>query len=92
MYWKTPQTICTENYKKEEFLMSKTVTFEWKDADIAPDDFELPVVYCTGNNKIASFKNTYGMYNGDESTKHSNWNWLREKYNVKYWVYQKDLL
>ncbi len=72
--------------------MGKTVTFVWNDADIVPDNFELPVVYCTSNNKIASFKNTYGMYNGDESTKHSNWDWLREKYNVKYWVYQKDLI
>lgn len=72
--------------------MSKTITFTWNDADIVPDNFELPVVYCTGNNKISTFKNTYGMYGRDESTKHSSQEWLREKYNVKYWTYQKDLI
>ena len=72
--------------------MSKTVTFEWRDVLETPDDFELPVVYCTAKNKIGTLKNTYGMYGGDENTKHSNWYWLREKYYIKYWVYQKDLI
>ena len=72
--------------------MNKTITFVWNDADIVPDDFELPVIYLTINNKIGSFKNTYGLYGGDESTKHSNWDRLKEKYNIKYWIYQKDLL
>lgn len=72
--------------------MGKTVTFVWNDADIVPDNFELPVVYCTKNNKISSFVHTYGMYGGDENTKHSNWEWVKEKYNIKYWVYQKDLI
>ena len=81
-----------KNKKYENF---PEVTFRWNYATEAPTDFYKPVVYITKNNKIAVFKDTVSWTGGDakDKTKHySNWEWLREKYNIKYWVYQEDLL
>lgn len=72
--------------------MSQTITFIWYDDIVAPADFEAPVVYCSSNNKIGTLKNTYAIIGGDTSKKHSNWEWLVEKYRIKCWTYQSDLL
>ena len=35
------------------------------------------------------FKNTYGLMN---SKLYSHWEWLKEKYNIKWWCYQWEIL
>lgn len=69
--------------------------FEWISADTAPDNWYEPVLYKTENGKLGVLKNTVGWYGGnskDKSQHHSEWDWLREKYNITFWVYQKYLL
>ena len=44
------------------------------------------------NNKLGTFKNTVGCYGGDMSTAYNAWERLFEKYSVKYWVYQNEIL
>ena len=66
------------------------LTIAWKNADVyTPQDIELPIIYCTGNNKMGVFKNTYGLMNGKP---YSHWKWLKEKYNIKWWCYQWEIL
>ena len=66
---------------------------EWRDAkDGGPSDMYAPILYCTTNNKLGTFKNTVGYYGGDVSTAHSDWEWLSNKYSVKYWTYQSEIL
>ena len=70
-----------------------TVTkFRWVSASIEPSSIFEPIIYQTNNNKLGVFKNTCSMYNGDESTAHSNWYWLKNKYSIKYWTYQSELI
>lgn len=42
---------------------------------------EEPLVYVTANGKMGTFKKTG-----------KNWRWYAEKYNVKYWAYQRDIV
>lgn len=73
---------------------------EWRDAkkDGGPSDMYAPILYCTTNNKLGTFKNTVGyhgtvgIYGGDVIAAHSDWKWLSEKYSVKYWTYQSEIL
>lgn len=71
------------------------IQFEWILAEQAPEDWYAPVLYVTGNNKLRVFKDTLSFcgndYN-DKSTHRSQWKRLKEKYNVKFWVYQSQLL
>ena len=52
-----------------------------------------PVIYLTKNEKFGTFKNTYTtkIVNNKEE-KHSNWEWLKEKYSIVAWAYQYELL
>ena len=69
-----------------------TKEIKWMDAKECPSDMNEPILYCTKNNKLGTFKNTVGYYGGDVSTAHSDWEWLSEKYSVKYWTYQSEIL
>lgn len=75
-----------------------TREIEWRDASEGPSDMNEPILYCTKNNKLGTFKNTVGYhstvgyYGGDVITAHSDWKRLSEKYSVKYWTYQSEIL
>ena len=56
------------------------LTLEWKNADIYFLENE-PIVYCTENKKIGTLKSVK-----------NHWNWLKEKYNIKWWCYQWTIL
>ena len=70
--------------------------FEWKTADIIPGDYESPVLCMTNNGKLMTLKNTMShiVDHTQESGYRccSNWKWLVEKYNIRYWVWQSELL
>ena len=70
------------------------ICFDWVDASIAPDDWYAPILYVSANNKLCTLKDTVGWYGGkpDESPHFSNWEWYREKYHIKYWIYQSEVL
>lgn len=66
--------------------------FNWNDSTIEPDDYNLPVLCQSWNGKLLVFKDTVSYYNGKKETAHSGWSRLKEKYNIKFWVYQKELI
>lgn len=58
------------------------VTLEWKNADVYfPEITNEPIIYCTVNDKIGVLKEVK-----------NHWNWLKEKYNIKWWCYQWRIL
>ena len=61
-----------------------TRCFEWVSADIFPNDGTAPILYRTANDKLGVMDDT-GVYL-------DNWFFLKEKYNIKWWVYQDCLL
>ena len=67
--------------------MKAKVTFTWKLANEQPMSMTLPVLACTQNNKLIIFKNTY-----NECLHNSDWQRLREKYKINYWVYQSEII
>ena len=62
------------------------VEFEWKRTDIIPGDYQSPILCMTGNGKLMTLKDTSSSLGG------SNWSWYVEKYNIKYWCYQSELI
>jgi hypothetical protein len=55
-----------------------TLTIEWKNADVyCPELKNEPIVYCTAKRKIGTLKSV-----------ENHWDWLKEKYNIKWWCYQ----
>lgn len=71
------------------------ITIEWCDAEISPMVWYEPVVYVTKSGKMGVFKDTVSWTGGDPKKTElhrSNWEWLREKYNIAYWAYQKDVI
>lgn len=69
------------------------VQFDWIPAEQAPEDWYAPILYVSGNNKLGIFKDTLGFYDyNNKSTHYSRWQCLKEKYNIKFWVYQSQLL
>lgn len=68
------------------------MTFDWKNASDEPEDYTLPVLCQTYNGKLLVFKDTMTYLGGKIENKCSHWNHLSKKYNIKYWVYQKDLI
>lgn len=69
------------------------LNINWRNAEVYnPTEIDIPIVYCTNKGKIGTLKNTYGMYNGDENTKHSIFDWYKKKYNIKWWIYQLEIL
>ena len=59
--------------------MTPEVTFIWRNVEVAPKKDDFPIVYCTNNNKIGTLKST-------------NWEFYKDKYNIRYWVSAKDLI
>ena len=54
------------------------LTIEWKNADVySPELKNEPIVYCTAKKKIGTLKSV-----------ENHWDWLKEKYNIKWWCYQ----
>ena len=71
------------------------ISFEWNSANFAPADWYAPILYISGNNKIGVLKDTVSWLGGewkDKSKHYSDWEWLKDKYNIKFWVYQSQLL
>jgi len=66
--------------------------FEWNPASCEPMDFNSPILAWTNNDKLVVFKDTKTWLNGDTKNPFSNWKWLREKYNIKFWVYQNAVI
>lgn len=78
--------------RKFENLLLTKFFINWQKSDNAPEDIYEPIVYCTKNNKMGVFKNTYTFLGGNEENKISDWKFLKEKYNVTFWIYQKDII
>ena len=69
------------------------IIFKWNTIDKVPKLLNEPILCLTKNEKLCVFNNTEGMYKErNHFIKYSNFNRLAEKYKVKYWVYQKDLI
>ena len=66
------------------------ITFEWRMANETPIDIEEPILCLTYNGKLITFKNTKTIIY--PNTVESGFGHLVKKYNVKLWVYQKELL
>lgn len=57
-------------------------TVQWMPVEIGPGSTEQSILYCTRNGKLGVFKE---LGNGD-------WKWLCEKYGIKYWTYQNEIV
>ena len=69
-----------------------TAHFNWNPASWEPGDIEAPILAWTNNDKLVVFKDTKTWLNGDTKNPFSNWKWLSEKYNIKFWVYQTAVI
>lgn len=65
-------------------------SFEWRMASETPRDIEEPILCLTYNGKLMTFKNTKTIIY--PNTVESGFGHLVEKYSIKLWVYQKELL
>lgn len=65
-------------------------SFEWRMANDTPRDIEEPILCLTDNGKLMTFKNTKTLI--WPNTVESGFGHLVEKYKIKLWVYQKELL
>ena len=70
----------------------KTVLFTWNSAKYPPEDFIEPVLVQTNKDRLLVFKDTMAFEGGDISKAHSGWDFLVRKYNIKYWIYQKNII
>ena len=69
-----------------------TAHFNWNPASWEPMNIDLPILAWTSNDKLVVFKDTKTWLNGDTKNPFSNWKWLCEKYNIKFWVYQNAVI
>ena len=65
-------------------------SFEWRMATEIPRDIEEPILCLTDNGKLMTFKNTKTIIY--PNTTKSGFGHLVEKYKIRFWVYQKELL
>lgn len=65
-------------------------SFEWNTVNDIPRDIEEPILCLTDNGKLMTFKNTKTIIY--PNTAKSGFGHLVEKYKIKLWVYQKELL
>lgn len=63
----------------------------WRKADVAPSNIYAPIVYCTTNGKLGVFKNTMGYIWGNPEP-YSKWDWIVDKYSIKYWAYSNEII
>lgn len=65
-------------------------SFEWRMTSETPRDIEEPILCLTENGKLMTFKNTKTLICPNKvETGFGN---LVEKYKIKLWTYQKELL
>ena len=58
------------------------INIHWRNAEVyEPTETDLAIMYCSGNGKIGTLKSISHL-----------WNWYKEKYNIKWWVYQIEAL
>ena len=77
----------------EDLSMSRIITtILWHDKLEVPFDFKQPIIYVSENNKVGTFKDTMSFYGGDINTAHSGYDRLRDKYKIKWWSYQNELI
>jgi hypothetical protein len=69
-----------------------TAHFNWNPASWAPMNIDLPILACTNNDKLVVFKNSKSLLNGDVEHPFSNWKWMVDKYNIKFWAYQYEVI
>jgi hypothetical protein len=60
-----------------------SILFSWRDAKETTPGLDKPLICQTDGGKILTFKSR-----GDEK----HWEWHVDKYHIKYWAYQEDLL
>ena len=65
-------------------------SFEWRMATEIPRDIEEPILCLTENGKLMTFKNTKTLIRPNKVE--SGFGNLVEKYKIKLWTYQKELL
>lgn len=66
--------------------------FNWKPASREPMIIDLPILSWTNNDKLVVFKDTKTWLNGDTKNPFSNWKWMVEKYKIKFWAYQYEVI
>lgn len=69
-----------------------TANFNWNPASWAPMNIDLPILALTNNDKLVVFKNSKSWLNGDVEHPFSNWKWMVDKYNIKFWAYQYEVI
>lgn len=69
-----------------------TANFNWNPASWAPMNIDLPILALTNNDKLVVFKNSKSWLNGDVQHPFSNWKWMVDKYNIKFWAYQYEVI
>ena len=70
----------------------KIVTFTWFNVTNEPIHIDKPIVCVTENDKLVVFKHTKTWLNGDTKHPFSGFKRLVDKYNIKYWAYQENLI
>lgn len=76
--------------KEEMITIELNTSFEWRMATEIPRDIEEPILCLTDNFKLMTFKNTKTIIY--PNTTKSGFGHLAEKYKIRFWVYQKELL
>lgn len=64
---------------------------DWRTSDTAPSNIEAPILYCTGNRKLGVLKHTSSTVVGNP-VPFSDWDWLVDKYSIKYWTYSNEII
>jgi hypothetical protein len=55
-------------------------------------NIDLPILAWTNNDKLVVFKDTKTWLNGDTKHPISDFKRLVEKYNIKFWAYQYEVI
>ena len=74
----------------EKLVLCLTKEFIWNSINDIPKYIEEPILCLTDNGKLMTFKNTKTIIY--PNTTKSGFGHLVEKYKIKLWVYQKELL
>ena len=72
--------------------MNNIISFVWFNVTNEPIHIDKPIVCVTENDKLVVFKDTKTWLNGDTKHSFSGFKRLVEKYNIKYWAYQENLI
>ena len=69
-----------------------TARFNWNPTSLEPMNIDLPILACTNNDKLVVFKDTKSYLGGDTKHPISGFKRLVEKYNIKFWTYQYEVI